>query len=409
MLLLYLNPNAQVFAGILAVYLAGLGIGSALAGRVFARRFSAVSCGTFQLFVGVAVAGVPAVVREIRASALPKRRRKCSVSLPEGLQSNFVYQTGCSLLLTALLLFIPTLLMGAAFPFAARYFSSQSETLGQRIGSALTLNTFGAMLGPLICGFWLLPMLGTQIVLLLFCVAYIITGALAAAAFSETPRKWVAGGAVLSVGLIGACCAAPELIVSGAYESWGKMIHHEEDACGSVAIIDSKMPLENYRQLMVGVTPMISDDFRCRRYTRLIGHLPALLHPAPKKALVICMGSGMTLSALACHPEIEQIDCADISTSVVHCAREYFAHVNNKVLDDPRVHVIANDGRTHLLATRERYDIIALEPPPPNNADVANLYSKEFYELCKSRLNPGGIVAQWIPYHGAAPSNRCAA
>jgi spermidine synthase len=399
MLLLYLNPNAQAFAAILAVYLAGLGIGSALAGRIFIRRFSHAGYGALQVLTGSSVA-MCLYLFVVWARPLANGIEPIQNSLPAALQGRFVYWTVCSLSLAALLLFIPTLLMGTAFPFAARFFSSRSDVLGRRLGVALTFNTMGAMLGPLLCGFWLLPALGTQVVLLFFCVGYIITGAVAAAAFSRAPRLWLGSGGVLAVGLIVVCYSSPELIVTRAYESpTGRILHHEEDVCGTVAIIEDQMPLEKYRQLVVGFTSMISDDFRCRRYTRLIGHLPVLLHPAPKKALVICMGSGMTLSAMACHPELESIDCADISPAVVNCAREYFSHVNNGVMFDPRVHVIFNDGRTHLLATRERYDIIALEPPPPNNADVANLYSREFYALCRSRLNPDGIVAQWIPYH----------
>ena len=130
-------------------------------------------------------------------------------------------------------------------------------------------------------------------------------------------------------------------------------------------------------------------------YMTWMGRLPMLMHPEPKNALVICFGTGQTVNGVR-REGAEHIDVVDISATVFTMA-DYFP-ANENVLADPRVEPHVMDGRAWLRRTRKKYDIITLEPMPPNYAGVNNLYSKEFYALCYERLNEGGIVAQWLPF-----------
>ena len=397
MLLLHVIATSQAFACMLAVYLLGLAAGSAIAAKISNKLCSATGYASVQILVGISIAAC--------LFLWPHRDNVLYMALwvleklPNMLQSRELSRLVISLMLTALILFLPTVLMGFSFPLAARFFSEETVNLGKNLGSAFMFNTLGSMAGPLVCGFLCLPMLRIQNTLLLCAAGYIAGGTAVLLAFDKRSRR-AAGGGIALLMVLAALSFLPEQIVAGAYSRLaGKLLFQEEDVDGSVAVIQYYSPLEDYRQLLVGTTSMIADGFRSRRYTRLIGHLPMLMHPAPRRALVVCLGSGMTLAAIASHADIESIDCADLSEGVLHASARFFSHVNDNVLRDPRVHVVVNDGRTHLLATREKYDVIALEPPPPNNAGVANLYSLEFYELCRSRLNPGGMIVQWIPYH----------
>lgn len=399
-LLLYLGPTAQAFAGMLAVYLLGLALGSAAAGRFADKYDCARSFALFQVLTGTVVLAAVFFWLPHWDRTTGRLADWLAAHAPLVRDSHGAGRLAETLVHATLLVFAPTFLMGAAFPFGARFFAAETAALGRRLGSAYMLNTAGCMLGPLLCGFWWLPAFGLQHALLLCALGYLACGALVLAARTPFRLRWTAAGAA-ALAILAACLwTRPDRVLAFFSERKNTQVrYYQEDVTGSVFVLDSRIGPHSLRQLLVGTTSMMSNSFRGRRYAHLLGDLPTLMHAAPRKALVICLGSGMTAAAVASHPDVESIDCADLSEGVIHAARQFFATENARVLEDPRVRVIVNDGRTHLLATRERYDVIALEPPPPNHAGVSNLYSLEFYQLCRSRLNQGGMLAQWVPYH----------
>ncbi|MBD3336176.1 MAG: tetratricopeptide repeat protein [Candidatus Eisenbacteria bacterium] len=122
--------------------------------------------------------------------------------------------------------------------------------------------------------------------------------------------------------------------------------------------------------------------------------MPLLLHPEPESALVICFGTGNTLGACSLWP-LETIDGVELSTEVVK-ASFIFKETNHDVANDPGVRMIIEDGRNYVLGTDRRYDVITEEPPLVHTAGVVNLYSKDFYELCRQKLTDNGIMAVWL-------------
>jgi spermidine synthase len=135
-------------------------------------------------------------------------------------------------------------------------------------------------------------------------------------------------------------------------------------------------------------------------YMAWMGRLPMLLHPAPRRALVICFGTGQTANAVL-QEGPERLDVVELNPAVLRMAPLFAS--NHGVLADPRVRAIAMDGRAWLRRSAERYDVVTLEPMPPHFAGVNALYSREFYEIVSARLAPGGIVAQWLPLHLLPP------
>jgi spermidine synthase len=130
---------------------------------------------------------------------------------------------------------------------------------------------------------------------------------------------------------------------------------------------------------------------------RALAHIPLLSMAHPARVLVIGFGVGNTTHAATLHPSVERVDVADLSRDILEDAG-YFREANKDVLHDPRVRIYVNDGRQHLLMQPEgAYDLITLEPPPIAHAGVAALYSREFYELARTRLKPGGYLSQWLP------------
>ncbi|HWQ03193.1 MAG TPA: fused MFS/spermidine synthase, partial [Candidatus Nitrosotenuis sp.] len=136
----------------------------------------------------------------------------------------------------------------------------------------------------------------------------------------------------------------------------------------------------------------------------LVGHLGAVFHPAPKRVLVIGFGSGMTVSAVARHPDVEWIDVVEIEPAVIRAA-PHLVTLNRNVLSDKRVHVFLDDARNFLLTTRNHYDLIVSEPSNPWIAGVSSLFTDEFYREAKARLNPGGMFVQWVQAYSLFPED----
>jgi len=128
----------------------------------------------------------------------------------------------------------------------------------------------------------------------------------------------------------------------------------------------------------------------------LCGHLPALLHPAPRDALVVGLGSGVTCGAVLRHEQVRRLDAVEISPEVVAAARGWFMRDNHRALDDPRLRLAVEDAKTYLQMTAQSYDLIISEPSNPWMAGVAGVFSREFYSSCRLRLRPGGLMVQWV-------------
>jgi spermidine synthase len=140
-------------------------------------------------------------------------------------------------------------------------------------------------------------------------------------------------------------------------------------------------------------------------YMDWMGRLPMLLHPNPQSALVIAFGTGQTSHAVR-DENPKSLDIVDINPDVFRLAHHFDS--NHNVLNDPRVNHIVMDGRAWLRRTTKMYDVVTLEPMPPNFAGTNALYSKEFYEIMSRRLNPGAVVAQWLPIHIVTPQHSVA-
>ncbi|MCX5899472.1 MAG: fused MFS/spermidine synthase, partial [Proteobacteria bacterium] len=128
----------------------------------------------------------------------------------------------------------------------------------------------------------------------------------------------------------------------------------------------------------------------------MLGLLPAMLHPGPHSAFVVGLGTGTTAGWLAEVPGLDRVDVAELEPGILNLARSYFAPVNRGVMAKPNVHVIVGDAREVLMTRGRLYDLIVSEPSNPYRAGISTLFTREFYESVKSRLEPGGMFAQWL-------------
>jgi len=135
------------------------------------------------------------------------------------------------------------------------------------------------------------------------------------------------------------------------------------------------------------------------RLQRLLGHLPALLHPNPRSILVVGCGAGVTAGTFVVHPEVERITICEIEPLIPPASARYFGAENHGVVRDPRTRIVYDDARHFVLTTGDKFDIITSDPIHPWVKGIAPLYSTEYFELCKKHLNPGGFVTQWVPLY----------
>ena len=169
----------------------------------------------------------------------------------------------------------------------------------------------------------------------------------------------------------------------------GTLEYYKEGAAGTVSVrrvagsralaIDGKVDASNAGDMLT---------------QRLLGLLPVLLHPQPRDALVIGLGSGVTADAVLASGEIQHLDIVEISPEVVE-ASAYFERENHGVLKNPAVRLLIADGRSHLRLSARQYDVIVSEPSNPWMAGVAALFTHEFFEAARARLRPGGVFCQW--------------
>jgi spermidine synthase len=176
----------------------------------------------------------------------------------------------------------------------------------------------------------------------------------------------------------------------------GKLLYLGEGLNASVAVTETHDGVRNFH---VSGKVEASTDPRDMRLQRMLGHIPALLHRQPRSVLIVGCGAGVTAGSFVVHPGIEKIVICEIEPLIPQAVSRYFAKENYNVVRNPRVQVVYDDARHFILTTRDKFDIITSDPIHPWVKGAATLYTKEYLELCKQHLNPGGLVTQWVPLY----------
>jgi spermidine synthase len=135
------------------------------------------------------------------------------------------------------------------------------------------------------------------------------------------------------------------------------------------------------------------------RLQRMLGHVPAMFHPNPESVLIVGCGAGVTAGSFTQYPSIKRIVICEIEPLIPQHIAPYFKEQNHDLVNDPRVEIIYDDARHYILTTQEKFDIITSDPIHPWVKGAATLYTREYFELVKQRLKPGGLVTQWVPFY----------
>jgi spermidine synthase len=320
----------------------------------------------------------------------------------------------------ALLILLPAFLMGTVMPLVLVWAGANSGDASVRlVGRSYAVNTLGAIVGAFGAGFLMIPKVSTRFTVLFAAALCVIVAGIAYQPGADVRdvalrRSIVAGATVVVIVLLFLVAPRTNLagLSVGAYDSLVRVIAKSR---GSVADNAGKEAgPEEHRLLMYeeGTTSTVSvrkdwnvtsmaingrtnsSDVEDMPTQIMLGQLPVLLAPSIKNGLVVGFASGVSAGAMLQSP-VESIECVELEPATLR-GSSYFEHVNNLPLKDPRLRLIIDDARTYLRVTPARFDMIVSEPSHPWVPGVANLFTKEFFELGRDRLTTEGVFVQWL-------------
>jgi spermidine synthase len=298
-----------------------------------------------------------------------------------------------------LLVLLPSLLMGISFPLllklgvpAPAAGTVDAGTRGKLVGRFYSVNVLGAIAGSIVGGFFIVPAFGTWAAIVILAGVFLVAGLLIAVAHPSRGRvlAMVAAGAA-AFAYVTTTLPDPFMVAMRRRAPPGSIeIFRDEGVQTAVSVYESTFQ----RTLNVGGLHQANDSEAMVRLHRRIGMLPMALHAAPADALVIGLGGGATAGAVSQHPGTA-VQIVELSDSVRKAA-PYFDHVTFGVLNQPNVRVRVDDGRNFLALSGEKFDVITADIIQPIHAGAGHLYSREYFELVRQALKPGGIALQWI-------------
>ena len=388
-LALLLGGTVYTFALILAVFLLGLGAGGA-AGSAWSRRASpGAALGGCQLLAAAAIAWAAFTI----ARSLPYW------PLDPTLASSARVALELDLLRTALPVLPGAVLWGASFPLALAALAERGRQPGRCVGPLYAANTAGAILGALATSFVLVVSLGGRGTQQLAIVLSAGAGLLVLASHAARPVRraaWLGAGAAAAL-VFAVPALPPELAAFGRFmptrSAGAEVIYVREGITGPVAVSRQATGALTYHNAGKAQASTYPQDVRLER---MLGHLTTLTADDPRSVLVIGLGAGITAGAVALDPGVARVVVAEIEPLAREVAAEHFAAHNFGVVRDPKVELVVDDGRHFLATTSATFDGITSDPLDPWAKGAAALYTREFWRLAKSRLNPGGTVTAFL-------------
>ncbi len=383
-LILYLEVSIYAFSAMLAIFLIGIALGSLLASKLAVEKLNnPLVFGILQLLL--------AAVSLLNLYIFPL------------FDTNILTK----MILSPVILVLPTaLIFGIIFPVAAVSYLQGKENAGETVGTVYGFNTAGNVLGSLVTGFVLIGLMGsTKTVIMLALVNLSVGVILMLASIKLTKRTVISMTSVVFLILL----LVPgtlkkdvflDVIKNRILKKWKNVPHtiylNKEGVQGTVTSYSAG----GNKQLEVngvGQTTLCTE-------TKLMAHIPYLMADEAKKMLVICFGMGTIVRSAALYESLEII-AAELVPEIFNCFKYYHPNAQ-EVLNRKKPRLVAEDGRNFLLCSKETYDIISIDPSPPvHSAGTVNLYTKEFFELCKKHLTPGGVMCLWFPESGREEDN----
>ena len=396
-LAIFTGTTIYGFAVILTVFLSGIAAGS----WAIKSHLEKIHAPQIWMAAGLVLLGFSLIATRMGFSALPPIYAKINhlSSAP------FLLHLAKYAIVFALL-FIPTFLLGALFPLNLKLYCGTLQAVRMRIGKAYSVNTVASIVGAIFAGFWFIPRYGTDHLLTLMAVATLLLALMFLPTLRQPALRFALLGSVTVAFL--AAWLAPHLsyqaLVASVDYQWdtdaqsGKkpaFLFLKEGKAGVISLVTydhnvAKLQNNGLNESMINM----HDPNKALLIETLLGLVPYMLHENPKSAFVIGFGGGITTRALTL-TDLKSIRVVELEPAVVEADR-HIAAGDIPALRDPRVHLDFNDARNTLLVERTRYDLIVAQPSHPWLAGAANVFTLQFWDIVKSRLNERGVFGQWV-------------
>jgi spermidine synthase len=403
---LIIGSSVYAFTVMLATFLFGIGAGSIIfAPFIDKRKNPLLWFAAFEVLIALA---------SLVSIFLYKKFPFIFFGMQESFGDRFYLFLIVQFLLCSALMIIPTLSMGAIFPLVGKIYTQSVKSVGRNIGDVYFFNTAGSIFGAFIGGFFLMPALGVQrAVILIAGLNILIALALISISGVEKIKRALMSVAVVVIFVVITQLLPPWdklLMTLGLYSNvytessmeefkegaFGEKLAYYKEGINAIITVRTAGPEGKE------VSYQANGKQEARAYGEkpaetwsLLGHVPVLLHNTPpEKALLVGLGSGITLGSMLSYP-IPYIDVVELEPAVVEAAK-FFKESNNNALNDPRAHIHITDGRNFVFTTEKNYDLIVSAVSDPWISGVSNLFTREYFEKMKEKLNDGGIAALWF-------------
>lgn len=407
LLSLVLGSSTYSFSLMLAAFIGGIAIGS----FVIARRLHPPM--SLYLLFGLAElgAGLAFLVSLPFYGRLPYLFWLLSESLRRSPEQFYLFE-GLKFMFCLALMLPPTVFLGMTLPLASRLEARSGSRIGWAVGSVYSVNTIGNVLGAALAGLALMPLLGLKGAILCGIAVNLLIGLCVLWTYKPMPprvRTAAAGAAAAAVALIS--LFGPKwdaaVLARGVYRAFtfqgsgyaafreqlysqiGDMLYYKDGANATVAVFRAK---DNFLYMTVNGKSDASTGYDMSTQV-LSAQIPLFLKPDARSALVVGLGSGITVGSVLRHP-VEKVDVVEIVPAVAEAAK-LFAGASYNALEDPRTRLHIQDAKVFLNGGDRRYDVVISEPSNPWVAGIASLFSTDFYGRVQAHLNPGGVFAQW--------------
>jgi spermidine synthase len=425
-LALIIGSSVYAFTIMLTTFLIGLAVGASVMARLADRLGSRLGADAMAIIMAGTAATAFATLSMLHQ--LPYAFSVAFHSINESggqSQGNHLLLFGLQFAMAALVMLPPTLFLGGMFPLVVRICGDVLKQVGHTVGTAYASNTVGTIFGSALGGFLIVPLFGIQgSIVLAVMTNFILAAVLVLWVAPEATRGRVMVAVLLVTSAAGAWALQPEwntlLMNSGVYKYAADMTKRDLTEDGFYQFTEGNFDLVYYREgvtatvmvaaekltkdLWLSVNGKIDASSHGDLQTQLLSaHLPMLLADGMDEVAVIGYASGITVGAATVYP-IDSLTAIEIEPSVVEASQEFSEH-NHDPLSNPLVDVVEADGRNYLLVADRQFDVIISEPSNPWMTVASNLFTREFFEIGRDRLKPGGVFCQWLQIYGMQPSD----
>lgn len=393
-----MGSTTYALSTMLAAFMAGLSVGGFLGGRI-SDRLKKPAAAFALCEIGIGLSGIITI-------PVIKALTPLYIKAFYAYHLSFNTFSAVQFVIIFLIMGIPTTLMGLAFPIVISYFAKGKENVGRQSGHLYCVNTFGAIIGSVISGFLLIPVIGISGAAYTAASLNLLTG-LGVLVLAGEKKKLIAAAAAIPVFVtLSSVLKEPDIPIFSYYSAYRFGSHRdvlskldEIKRSGESMFVYSREGVEGNVYLTKYGTLINNGKWEAgdEKGFTLLAFLPYLSHPgeaAPKTALNIGLGSGHTLAMLSRFP-LEHIDSVELNPDIMDINKRF---LNPALFSDPRIKHIQADGRNFLLITKNAYDLIIISPSWAVEASSSEFLTDEFFELAKGSLSPDGSIALWVDY-----------